>query len=78
MENILDIKKTYLSHFTDFENSLNGGKSKPVHELRKSAISKFSDLHSPQPETKNGNTQTFLHYLTILLNQHESQQKIMM
>ena len=47
MENILDIKKTYLSHFTDFENSLNGGKSKPVHELRKSAISKFSDLQFP-------------------------------
>src|SRR3990170_8284489 len=47
MENILDIKKTYLSHFTDFKNSLNGGKAKPVHELRRSAISKFSELQFP-------------------------------
>lgn len=47
MENTLDIKKHYLSHFADFENSLNGGKAKPVHELRKSAISIFSELQFP-------------------------------
>ncbi len=47
MENTSDIKKHYLSHFADFENSLNGGKTKPVHELRKSAITNFSDLQFP-------------------------------
>lgn len=47
MEKISEIKNHYLSHFTDFENSLNGGKSKPVHELRKSAISNFSRLQFP-------------------------------
>lgn len=47
MENILDTKKQYLSHFADFENSLNGGKTKSVHDLRKSAISNFSDLQFP-------------------------------
>ena len=47
MENTLDIKKLFLSHFVDFENSLNGGKAKPVHGLRKSAISKFSELQFP-------------------------------
>ena len=47
MENTLDIKKLFLSHFADFENSLNGGKAKPVHELRRSAISKFSELQFP-------------------------------
>ncbi len=47
MEKTLDIKKTYLTQFTDFEKSLNGGKSKPVHELRKSAIANFSELQFP-------------------------------
>ncbi len=47
MEKTLDIKKTFLTQFTDFENSLNGGKSKPVHELRKSAIANFSELQFP-------------------------------
>ena len=47
MENTLEIKKLFLTQFVEFENSLNGGKSKPVHELRKSAISNFSDLQFP-------------------------------
>jgi Fe-S cluster assembly protein SufD len=47
MENTLDLKKLYLSYFTDFENNLNGGKAKAVHELRKSAISNFSELQFP-------------------------------
>ncbi|NWF90167.1 MAG: Fe-S cluster assembly protein SufD [Ignavibacteriaceae bacterium] len=47
MENTLDIKKIYLSHFADFEHSLNGGKSHPIHQLRKSAISNFSELQFP-------------------------------
>lgn len=47
MENTLEIKKHYLSHFADFENRLNGGKLKPVHQLRKSAISNFSEIEFP-------------------------------
>lgn len=47
MENTLDLKKHYLSHFADFENNLNGGKTKPVHVMRKSAIAKFSELQFP-------------------------------
>ncbi len=47
MENTLENKKIYLSHFDKFENSLNGDKSKPVHELRKLAITKFSELQFP-------------------------------
>jgi Fe-S cluster assembly protein SufD len=47
MENTLELKKLYLALFADFENSLNGGKSKPIHELRKTAITDFSDLRFP-------------------------------
>lgn len=47
MENTLENKKIYLSHFDEFENSLNGNKSKPIHELRKLAIAKFSELQFP-------------------------------
>ena len=47
MENTLENKKIYLSHFDEFENSLNGNKSKTVHELRKLAITKFSELQFP-------------------------------
>ena len=47
MENTLDIKKFFLSHFADFEHSLNGGKSNSIHQLRKAAISNFSNLLFP-------------------------------
>lgn len=47
MENTLENKKIFLSHFDEFENSLNGNKSKTVNELRKLAITKFSELQFP-------------------------------
>lgn len=47
MENTLELKNNYLTLFKNFENSLNGGKSKSVHDLRKSAIANFSELQFP-------------------------------
>jgi Fe-S cluster assembly protein SufD len=47
MSQILDIKKWYISNFEKFENSLNGESRKPIHQLRKEAISKFSQLNFP-------------------------------
>ena len=47
MENTLELKNNYLTLFKNFENSLNGGKSKSVHDLRKSAIAYFSELQFP-------------------------------
>lgn len=51
MENVglekIDIKQWYVSNFELFENSLNGSKKPPFHEIRRDAISKFSDLGFP-------------------------------
>lgn len=43
----LDIKEWYIDRFKDFENSLNGESLKPIHQLRKEAIEKFSQLSFP-------------------------------
>ena len=43
MSEILDIKKWYISNFEKFENNLNGGSLKPIHQVRKEAIAKFSN-----------------------------------
>lgn len=45
------IKEWYLEEFREFENSLNGGSSAPIHSLRKEAIDNFSNLDFP--DTKN-------------------------
>jgi len=42
-----DIKSWYIDNFGKFENSLNGGASAPIHEIRKDAISNFSKLEFP-------------------------------
>ena len=47
MSQILDIKKWYISNFETFENSLNGGSLKPIHQVRKEAIANFSNLNFP-------------------------------
>ena len=47
MSEILDIKKWYISNFEKFENNLNGGSLKPIHQVRKEAIAKFSTLNFP-------------------------------
>jgi len=41
------LKNWYLTLFRDFENSLNGERSSPLHKLRKEAIEKFADLDFP-------------------------------
>lgn len=48
---IKNIKNWYIENFEKFENSLNGGASGVIHELRKDAISNFSRLEFPT--TKN-------------------------
>lgn len=47
MSQIPDIKKWYISNFETFENSLNGGSLKPIHQVRKEAIADFSNLNFP-------------------------------
>ncbi len=42
-----EIRNWYLNLFKDFENRLNGEKSRPVHRLRKTAIDKFAELDFP-------------------------------
>jgi len=47
MDNILNIKKWYLDNFEIFQNSLNGESLKPINQLRKDAMAKFSELSFP-------------------------------
>lgn len=47
MSDILEIKKWYLNNFETFENSLNGESKKPIHLIRKEAISNFNKLNFP-------------------------------
>jgi Fe-S cluster assembly protein SufD len=47
MSEIVDIKKWYVSNFEKFENNLNGGSLKPIHQVRKEAIARFSTLNFP-------------------------------
>ncbi len=42
-----EIRNWYLSLFRDFENRLNGEKSRPVHKIRRAAIDKFAELDFP-------------------------------
>jgi len=47
MDEILNIKKWYLENFEIFQNSLNGESTRPINQLRKDAILKFSELSFP-------------------------------
>ncbi len=47
MSETSEIRNWYLSLFRDFENRLNGEKSKPVHKIRRAAIDKFAELDFP-------------------------------
>jgi Fe-S cluster assembly protein SufD len=47
MDNISNIKKWYLDNFEIFQNSLNGESLKPINQLRKDAMAKFSELSFP-------------------------------
>ncbi len=60
-----DIKQWYVSNFDLFEDGLNGSREIPFHEVRKSAISKFSELGFPTPrneEWKYTNVAPLLEY----------------
>ncbi len=47
MSQLLDLKTWYIKNFESFENSLNGGSEKPIHQVRRNAIEKFSKLSFP-------------------------------
>lgn len=47
MKEILNIKEWYISNFTEFEKRFNGSKSKEIHQIRKEALNRFSQLEFP-------------------------------
>jgi Fe-S cluster assembly protein SufD len=47
MSNVNEIKSWYLKNFEQFENSLNGDRFSSISNLRKEALSKFSELDFP-------------------------------
>jgi Fe-S cluster assembly protein SufD len=47
MSNVNEIKSWYLKNFEQFENSLNGDRLSSISNLRKEALSKFSELDFP-------------------------------
>ncbi len=47
MNEILNIKDWYISKFKEFENSLNGESTAPIHKIRQDAIENFSKLDFP-------------------------------
>ena len=47
MTQTTDRKDWYISSFADFEKSLNGESSNPVHQIRKEAIGRFGALGLP-------------------------------
>lgn len=52
MEMTNDIKQWYISNFDLIEDSANGSTETPFHEIRKSAILKFSELGFPTPRNE--------------------------
>mgnify|MGYP005849020787 FL=1 len=46
MSNI-DFKEWFISNYKTFENSLNGEKTTPFHQIRKEALSRFSGMNLP-------------------------------
>jgi Fe-S cluster assembly protein SufD len=47
MNELIEIKKWYLSNFAEFEKRLNGEKSSAIHQIRKDALAKFEQLDFP-------------------------------
>ncbi len=47
MSQSIEFKNWFLKNFETFENSLNGESKKPIHQIRKDAISAFSELNFP-------------------------------
>lgn len=60
-----EVKSWYINNFKDFERSLNGESSQPIHKLRKNAIENFSELSFPttrEEEWKYTNIAPLLKY----------------
>ncbi len=51
--NNFDVKEWYLSNYELFETGFNGNKELPFNNIRKKAISKFSDLGFPTPRNED-------------------------
>ncbi len=47
MSQAVEFKNWFLKNFEAFENSLNGESKKPIHKIRKDALSSFSELNFP-------------------------------
>ena len=47
MNSSTELKEKFLKQFASFENTLNGEKELPFHQIRKDAIKKFSSLNFP-------------------------------
>lgn len=47
MNSSIELKEQFLKQFQSFENTLNGEKELPLHQIRKDAIEKFSALSFP-------------------------------
>lgn len=47
MNSSAELKELFLKQFQSFENTLNGEKELPIHQIRKDAIKKFSALNFP-------------------------------
>src|SRR3989339_433948 len=47
MNSSAELKELFIKQFQSFENTLNGEKELPLHQIRKDAIEKFSTLNFP-------------------------------
>ncbi len=65
MNDYKEVKNWYLDEFKKFESTLNGESAEPIHQLRKEAISNFSELNFPNikdEEWKYTNVSPLLKY----------------
>lgn len=69
MNELTEIKNWYLANFEAFENSLNGQKGEPFHQLRKAAIESFTAQNFPttkDEEWRNTNIAPILKHNFVL------------
>lgn len=53
MSNITDKKNWYQKQFRTFEESLNGQRNSPIHDLRKLALDQFMSLEFPDSRNED-------------------------
>jgi Fe-S cluster assembly protein SufD len=80
MAELTNIKDWYISNFELFEKRLNGGKSEPIHLLRKEALNNFGELEFPtqkDEEWKYTNISPLLkHNFTLSLEQQKVENEL--